>query len=183
MSPIAQRNDDERRANDRRTRVHWRARIRRRATPDGTTARPPIRIAARRGSSRLHHGDDDEAGQEAQLLPPAPRADLAGGDLLVLIGQRRRFRACISTTSWATSARSTRRHHPDPWRHATAAAPTTGKPLNILVLGSDDGNNVETVADDLADGTWTPGAAPQRHDHPGAHPGRPEVRADRLDPA
>jgi len=33
----------------------------------------------------------------------------------------------------------------------------TGKPLNILVLGSDDGNNVETVADDLADGKWTPG--------------------------
>src|SRR4029079_14155840 len=31
------------------------------------------------------------------------------------------------------------------------------EPLNILVLGSDDGNNVETVADDLADGKWTPG--------------------------
>ncbi len=29
--------------------------------------------------------------------------------------------------------------------------------LNILMLGSDDGNNVQTVADDLADGTWTPG--------------------------
>lgn len=33
-----------------------------------------------------------------------------------------------------------------------------GQPLNILVLGSDDGNNVQTVSDDLADGTWTPGA-------------------------
>jgi len=32
------------------------------------------------------------------------------------------------------------------------------KPLNILVLGSDDGNNVQTVADDLKDGTWTRGA-------------------------
>lgn len=36
--------------------------------------------------------------------------------------------------------------------------PDTGHPLNILVLGSDDGNNVQTVADDLADGTWTRGA-------------------------
>lgn len=36
--------------------------------------------------------------------------------------------------------------------------PDDGHPLNILVLGSDDGNNVQTVADDLADGTWTRGA-------------------------
>lgn len=36
--------------------------------------------------------------------------------------------------------------------------PDDGHPLNILVLGSDDGNNVQTVSDDLADGTWTPGA-------------------------
>ena len=36
--------------------------------------------------------------------------------------------------------------------------PDEGHPLNILVLGSDDGNNVQTVADDLADGTWTRGA-------------------------
>ena len=34
----------------------------------------------------------------------------------------------------------------------------SGKPLNILVLGSDDGNNTQTVADDLTDGTWTRGA-------------------------
>ncbi len=34
----------------------------------------------------------------------------------------------------------------------------SGKPLNILVLGSDDGNNTQTVADDLKDGTWTRGA-------------------------
>lgn len=32
-----------------------------------------------------------------------------------------------------------------------------GQPLNILMLGSDDGDNVQTVADDLKDGTWTPG--------------------------
>lgn len=36
--------------------------------------------------------------------------------------------------------------------------PDNGRPLNILVLGSDDGDNVQTVAGDLADGTWTPGA-------------------------
>jgi LCP family protein required for cell wall assembly len=36
--------------------------------------------------------------------------------------------------------------------------PDSGNPLNILILGSDDGNNVQTVADDLADGTWTRGA-------------------------
>jgi LCP family protein required for cell wall assembly len=34
----------------------------------------------------------------------------------------------------------------------------SNRPLNILVLGSDDGNNVQTVADDLKDGTWTRGA-------------------------
>jgi len=34
----------------------------------------------------------------------------------------------------------------------------SGHAMNILVLGSDDGNNVQTVADDLADGTWTRGA-------------------------
>jgi len=39
-----------------------------------------------------------------------------------------------------------------------AVIPDDGHPLNILVLGSDDGNNVQTVAEDLADGTWTPGA-------------------------
>lgn len=32
-----------------------------------------------------------------------------------------------------------------------------GKPLNILVLGSHDGTDQQTVADDLADGTWTRG--------------------------
>jgi LCP family protein required for cell wall assembly len=36
--------------------------------------------------------------------------------------------------------------------------PDSGNPLNILILGSDDGDNVQTVADDLADGTWTRGA-------------------------
>ncbi len=36
--------------------------------------------------------------------------------------------------------------------------PDDGHPLNILVLGSDDGNNVQTVSQDLADGTWTRGA-------------------------
>jgi LCP family protein required for cell wall assembly len=35
--------------------------------------------------------------------------------------------------------------------------PDSGNPLNILILGSDDGDNVPTVADDLADGTWTKG--------------------------
>lgn len=34
----------------------------------------------------------------------------------------------------------------------------SGQPINVLVLGSDDGNNVQTVADDLKDGTWTRGA-------------------------
>ncbi|MDX6297111.1 MAG: hypothetical protein QOI51_968 [Nocardioidaceae bacterium] len=33
-----------------------------------------------------------------------------------------------------------------------------GKPLNILVLGSDNGNDTQTVAEDLKDGTWTKGA-------------------------
>ena len=32
-----------------------------------------------------------------------------------------------------------------------------GKPLNILMLGLDNGNAAESVADDLADGHWTPG--------------------------
>ncbi len=32
-----------------------------------------------------------------------------------------------------------------------------GKPLNILMLGLDNGNSGESVADDLADGEWTPG--------------------------
>lgn len=32
-----------------------------------------------------------------------------------------------------------------------------GKPLNILMLGLDNGNVEESVADDLADGRWTPG--------------------------
>jgi LCP family protein required for cell wall assembly len=36
--------------------------------------------------------------------------------------------------------------------------PDSGHPLNILILGSDDGDNVPTVADDLADGSWTRGA-------------------------
>jgi LCP family protein required for cell wall assembly len=34
----------------------------------------------------------------------------------------------------------------------------SGKPLNILVLGADNGNDQQTVAEDLADGTWTRGA-------------------------
>jgi LCP family protein required for cell wall assembly len=33
-----------------------------------------------------------------------------------------------------------------------------GKPLNILVLGADNGNASNTVADELADGTWSPGS-------------------------
>lgn len=40
----------------------------------------------------------------------------------------------------------------------SGASSDSGQPLNILVLGSDDGNNVQTVADDLKDGTWTRGA-------------------------
>lgn len=35
--------------------------------------------------------------------------------------------------------------------------PDAGHAFNVLLLGSDDGNNVQTVADDLADGHWTPG--------------------------
>ncbi len=42
--------------------------------------------------------------------------------------------------------------------HPGTSADAPGQPMNILVLGSDDGNNVQTVADDLNDGTWTPGA-------------------------
>ena len=36
--------------------------------------------------------------------------------------------------------------------------PDAGHPLNILILGSDNGNDTQTVAQDLADGKWTPGA-------------------------
>lgn len=36
--------------------------------------------------------------------------------------------------------------------------PDSGRPLNILVLGADNGNDSQTVAEDLADGTWTRGA-------------------------
>lgn len=47
----------------------------------------------------------------------------------------------------------------DPKTNSTGdVIPDDGNPLNILILGSDDGNNVQTVAEDLADGTWTRGA-------------------------
>ena len=41
---------------------------------------------------------------------------------------------------------------------STGGSSDSGKPLNILVLGADNGNDTQTVADDLADGKWTPGA-------------------------
>jgi LCP family protein required for cell wall assembly len=36
--------------------------------------------------------------------------------------------------------------------------PDSGKPLNILILGADNGNSSNTVAQELADGHWSPGS-------------------------
>ena len=136
--------------------------------------RPEPRAGLHRGSRRRSRGSTAAAG--AQVAPRRGffRRHLALVALVILLVAAREppaARVVPRTTSAATSRGSTTCS----WR--TRSAPQGGdRSAQHLLGGSDNGDDGQTVAEDVNSGPGRPARTGQRHDHPGAHPGRPEAR-------
>lgn len=136
----------------------------------GSTAKPSTGSTAAPGEGRfaaMRAGGEVTGGAAAATTPPGKRRNFFRRHLaltslmvvlLVLFGSAGGFVWYLNhqlgnIKTFALPPGTL--HHPG---GGDGSGSENGKPMNILVLGADNGNATQTVAEDLKDGTWTRGA-------------------------